>query len=427
MSSEVETLGQPQISTTKYRIMSYSRKDFLRISALVSATFMVPKFLRGTDTRSQDSMSNLFLPATNGKRLVVVQFSGGNDGLNMVIPHADDLYHSNRPTVGIKAANVLKMDDHFGLNPSMNGIKSLYDAGHFAFVNSVGYASPNRSHFRSMDIWHTASDENEFLGTGWIGRYMDACGDQALPHKAVEIDDTMSLALKGEFHSGTASRNPKRLKILTSDNLLMKIANDYHHHESDHQLVDYLHQVLTQTAESANYLMDKAKKGASKSIYPQHAFGKQMKTVADLILNGCETSVYYVTIGGFDTHAGQNAVQNRLLGIYSEAMDAFAKDLKDAGMWNDTLVMTFSEFGRRVKQNASQGTDHGTANVVMLAGGSLKKSGSINEKPDLVNLDQGDLVHKVDFRQVYATILQSWLSTDPEIVLGRKFGLLDFV
>jgi uncharacterized protein (DUF1501 family) len=217
------------------------------------------------------------------------------------------------------------------------------------------------------------------------------------------------------------------MKLLTGDPLLMKIANDYEHHESDHHLVDYLHKTLTETSQSATYLIEKAKAGKAKSIYPQHAFGKQMKMVADLILGGSETVIYYVSLSGFDTHAGQNGQQNRLLRIYSEAVEAFSKDMKDAGLWSDTLMMTFSEFGRRVKQNASQGTDHGTANVVMLAGGSLKQKGILNEAPDLKNLDDGDLVHKVDFRQVYATILQNWLATDPEIVLGRKFGMLEFV
>lgn len=406
---------------------NFSRKNFLKLTALASASFMLPKFLRGANAQSQSVLGNLFLSGTNGKRLIVVQFSGGNDGLNMVIPNGNDLYHSNRPTVGIKPANILKLDDYYGLNPSMTGIKALSDEGQFAFVNAVGYDNPNRSHFRSMDIWHSGSAENEYLATGWIGRWLDACGEKTAPHTAVEIDDSMSLALKGDHRNGIASRNPKRMKILTGDPLLMKIANDYHHHESDHQLVDYMHQCLTETSQSANYLIEKAKNSRATALYPQHAFGKQMKTVADLILNGSETTIYYVTMSGFDTHAGQNAQQNRLLGVYSEAMDALAKDLKGAGLWNDTLVMTFSEFGRRVKQNASQGTDHGTANVVMLAGGSLKKKGSINEAADLANLDQGDLIHKVDFRQVYATILQNWLGTDAEIVLGKKFGMLEFV
>jgi uncharacterized protein (DUF1501 family) len=406
---------------------SFSRKDFIRLTALASASFMLPKFLRGSDQQSQEVMKNLFLPATNGKRLVVVQFTGGNDGLNTIIPHVDDLYHSNRPTVGIKSSNVLRIDDHFGFNPAMSGIRELSDAGHFAFMNSVGYPDPNRSHFRSMDIWHSASDEQEYLTTGWIGRWLDACGETTAPHKAVEIDDAMSLALKGDHRNGIASKNPKRMRLLTADPLLMKIANDYQHHESDHALVDYLHMSLAETAQSAQYLIEKAKAAPTKSIYPQHAFGKHLKMVADLILGGSETTVYYVSLAGFDTHAGQNNQQNRMLGIYSQAMDAFAKDLKAAGMWNDTLVMTFSEFGRRVKQNASQGTDHGTANVVMFAGGSLRRKGSLNEAPDLAALDDGDLIHKVDFRQIYATILQNWLGTDPEIVLGRKFGVLDFI
>lgn len=405
----------------------FSRKDFLRISALASASFMLPKFLRGSDEQSSNALSNLFLPATNGKRLIVIQFTGGNDGLNMIVPYGNDLYHSNRPTVGIKNPEVLKMDTYHGFNPVMKGIHDLFNAGQFAAINSVGYPDPNRSHFRSMDIWHSGSGADQYLTTGWIGRYLDACGEMTVPHKAVEIDDTMSLALKGETRNGIAQRNPKRMKLLTEDQLLMQIANDYKHHESDHALVDYLHQSLTETAESASYLIEKAKAGGSKAFYPQHPFGKQMKNVADLILAGSETTVYYVSLAGFDTHAGQNGQQNRLLGIYSQAMEALAKDLKDAGQWQNTLVMTFSEFGRRVKQNASQGTDHGTANVVMFAGGSLKKAGVLNEAADLQNLDEGDLIHKVDFRQVYATILQNWLGTDHEVVLGKKFTLLDFV
>ncbi len=406
---------------------NFSRKDFLRISALATAGFMLPKFLRGADSDSQSAMNNLFLPVTNGKRLIVVQFSGGNDGLNMVVPYGNDIYHSSRPTIGIKKTEVLKFDDYHGLHPAMTGIHALYNQGHFAALNCVGYPDPNRSHFRSMDIWQNGCGPDEYLTTGWIGRYLDACGDQTPPHKAVEIDDTMSLALKGDHRNGIANNNPKRMKLLTEDALLMQIANDYHHHESDHALVDYLHQCLAETSQSANYLLEKAKIGGAKSIYPQHHFGKQMKNVADLILAGSETSVYYVSLPGFDTHAGQNVQQNKMLGIYSQAMDALAKDLQSAGLWNDTLVLTFSEFGRRVKQNASQGTDHGTAGVVMLAGGSLKKKGVINDAADLSNLEDGDLIYKIDFRQVYATILQNWLGTDPEIVLGKKFGLLDFV
>lgn len=405
----------------------FSRKDFLRISALASASFMLPKFLRGSNEESKSVLEKLFLPQTNGKRLIVVQFAGGNDGLNMLIPHGDDLYHSNRPGIGIKMPDILKLDDHYGFNPSMNGMRDLYNAGHVAAINCVGYPDPNRSHFRSMDIWQSGCGPDQYLTTGWIGRYLDACGETTVPHKAIEIDDTMSMALKGETRNGIASRNPKRMKLLTEDALLMQIANDYKHHESDHALVDYLHQSLTETAESANYLIEKAKAGGAKAFYPQHAFGKQMKNIADLIVAGSETTVYYVSMSGFDTHAGQNNQQNRLLGVYSQAMEALSKDLKDAGQWDNTLVLTFSEFGRRVKQNASQGTDHGTANVVLLAGGSLKKKGVISEKPDLQNLDDGDLIYKVDFRQVYATILQNWLGTDHEIVLGQKFGLLEFV
>lgn len=407
----------------------FSRKDFLRISALASATLMIPKFLRGENTESKNALDRLFLPATNGKRLIVVQLTGGNDGLNMVVPYGDDVYHSNRPTVGIKSAQVLRMNDYFGFNPGMTGVHDLYNSGQFAILNAVGYDNPNRSHFRSLDIWHSASDADRYIQSGWIGRWLDAnnTGDTIKPHLAVEIDDAMSLALKGNTVKGIGTRNPKRMRLLTEDQLLMQIANDYKHHESDHSLVDYLHKSLSETSQSAGYLIEKSKAGKPKAIYPQHAFGKQMKTVAELILGGSETAIYYVSLPGFDTHAGQNGQQNRLLKVFSEAIDAFSKDMKDAGLWNETLIMTFSEFGRRVKQNASQGTDHGTANVVMLSGGSLKNKGVLNEAADLSNLNEGDLIHKLDFRQVYATILQNWLGTEAEIVLGRKFGLLNFV
>ncbi|MEO5641671.1 MAG: DUF1501 domain-containing protein, partial [Bacteroidia bacterium] len=175
------------------------------------------------------------------------------------------------------------------------------------------------------------------------------------------------------------------------------------------------------------YIHDHLEKNKAKSIYPQHAFGKQMKLIAELILSGCETSVYYVSLPGFDTHAGQNNQQNRLLKVYGDAMQAFSDDLKAASLWDETLTMTFSEFGRRVKQNGSGGTDHGTANVMMFTGGNLKRKGILNEVPDLANLDNGDLIYKVDFRNVYASVLQNWLGADADIILGSKFDRMDFI
>ncbi|HEU4718501.1 MAG TPA: DUF1501 domain-containing protein [Bacteroidia bacterium] len=408
---------------------TYSRKDFLKLAGLASASFLLPKFLRGNDAQSEEMMKQLFLSGTNGKRIVVIQLSGGNDGLNTIIPFGDDLYHSNRPSIGLNENQVIRIDDHFSFNGALQGIADLHSEGFLSILNNVGYPNPNRSHFRSMDIWQSASDENKYLQTGWIGRWLDAScnGNDIRPHLALEVDDTLSLALKGDKVTGLAMKNPSRLELILKDPLLQKIAGEWKDEEDHHHNVEYLHKTLAEVSKSAGYLHDHLGKNMAKSVYPQHAFGKQMKVVADLILAGCETTVYYVSLPGFDTHAGQNGQQNRMLKIYADGLKAFADDLKAAGQWDNTLVMTFSEFGRRVKQNASKGTDHGTANVMIFAGGSLKKKGILNEAPDLSDLDNGDLRFKVDFRQVYATVLQNWLGTDAEIILGQKFGLLDFV
>ena len=399
------------------------------MAGLASASLMLPNFLRGNGTESSSLVDQLLLQKTNGKRLVVIQFSGGNDGLNTIIPFGDDLYHSNRPGIGIKADNIVRINDFFAFNKALQGIADLHNDGNVALLNSVGYPNPNRSHFRSLDIWHSASDANKYIQTGWVGRWLDAsCGSADLrPHLALEVDETLSLAMKGSNVNGIAMRNPGRLELLTKNSFLQATASSFHAHEDEHHNVAYLHKTLAETSKSVDYLHAHLQKNKSKAIYPQNPFGKKMKLIADLILSDCETSVYYVSLPGFDTHAGQNNQQNRLLKIYGDAVKAFSQDLKEAGLWDSTLVMTFSEFGRRVKQNASGGTDHGTANVMMFAGGSLRKKGVLNEAPDLKTLDNGDLIYKVDFRNVYATILQNWLATDPEIVLGQKFGVMDFI
>jgi uncharacterized protein (DUF1501 family) len=408
---------------------NYSRKDFLRLAGLASASLMLPNFLRGNGLQGESLVNNLLLNGTNGRRLIVIQLSGGNDGLNTIVPFTNDIYHSGRPGLGLLETEIIRINDQLAFNAQLTGLADLLGAGNLAVLNSVGYPNPNRSHFRSMDIWNSASDANKYVQTGWVGRWLySACAGQAIrPNLALEVDETLSLALKGEKVNGLAMRNPSRLELITKDKLLQQTATSYTAHEDEHHNVEYLHKTLAEVSKSAGYLHDHLNRNQAKAGYPQHAFGKKMKLVADLVLSDCETSVYYVSLPGFDTHAGQKNQQNRLLKIYGDALKAFSDDLKSAGQWDNTLVMTFSEFGRRVKQNASKGTDHGTANVLMLAGGKLRQHGILNDAPDLQNLDNGDLIYKIDFRQVYATILQNWLATDPEIVLGQKFGVMEFI
>jgi uncharacterized protein (DUF1501 family) len=312
-----------------------------------------------------------------------------------------------------------------GLNPVMQSLQSLYEAGHVSIVNSVGYPNQDRSHFRSMDIWHTASASDEYLSSGWLGRYLDhACGNCQQPYQALEIDDSLSLALKGQTRNGFAMSNPKQLQRSTQ-NKFIKAVSQHDHSEEDN--VAYLYKTMIDSQSSAQYLYQKSKVFQSKAAYPKTAFGQDLKQIAELITADTDTQVYYVSLTGFDTHANQKNQQERLLKQYADGMQALVKDLQGNGLFKDTLIMTFSEFGRRVQQNASNGTDHGTANNLFLIGENLRKPGFYNPAPDLSQLDNGDLIYQVDFRNIYATILDQWLDSPAPQVLGRQFQTLGLV
>lgn len=400
--------------------MKSSRRDFLKYSSLASASLFMPQFLKAS--------SGLLSDATKPKVLVVIQFSGGNDGLNCIIPFGDDIYQKARPSIGYKKDEVIKLGDGIGMNANLQGLADLYFDGDVVLVNSVGYPNPNRSHFRSMDIWQTGSDENIYLQTGWVGRILDStCNNNACakPHFAVEIDDSLSLALKGNLVSGFAVRDPKELKNVNANPFIDSIAQQSTHFEDDHHNVAYLHKLLADTAESTDYIYEKSKKYTNNAIYPANEFSNQLKTIAQLIIAESNTTIYYVSLSGFDTHAGQRNQQERQLRVYSDALKAFCSDLKANGKFKDTMIMTFSEFGRRVEENAGNGTDHGTANNVYLISGGLKQGGMINDMADLKNLQDGDLIHHVDFRSVYSTIMNKWLNVNSNLVLDKSYPLLD--
>ncbi|MBC8153198.1 MAG: DUF1501 domain-containing protein [Bacteroidetes bacterium] len=406
------------------------RRDFLKKSALTTAgTMLIPHFLKAYE------LNRLGLVPTVGKTLVIVQLSGGNDGLNTVVPFRNDIYYRERPTLAIPRDKVLTINDEIGFNPALAPLKALYDDGLVTVINNVGYPNPDRSHFRSMDIWQTASDSDRYLATGWVGRYLDAnCtgADTCQPHRAVEVDDTLSLALKGRSVNGLAMLNPQKLYNQTQGGFVGGLAKAGH--DGEHNNVGYLYKTLAETVSSAAYVYDKSARSArpvnaTKGAYPANELGNRLKTVSELIQSGVSTSVYYVSISGFDTHINQPGQQERLLRQYAEAVNAFMGEMKATNRQNDVLLMTFSEFGRRVKQNASNGTDHGTANNVFLIGGGLNGTASkvFNEAPNLTNLDEGDLTYTVDFRNIYATLLRNWLQTDDVAILGRKFETLGFV
>jgi uncharacterized protein (DUF1501 family) len=395
-----------------------NRRNFLKKTALIaSSSLFVPRFLSAEDHEPDIQARD--------RKLVVVQLSGGNDGLNTVIPYRNDIYYQLRPNIAIPAAQTIQISDELGLNPYMHSILPVFEKGELAIINNVGYPNPDRSHFRSMDIWHTASDSNEYLKTGWLGRMLDNCCPlDAGQHFGLEANEILSLALKGERMKGMAVEDINRLYKTTKDPFLSNIAT-LHHNSGD--TVDYLYKTLNDTRKSVEYLKAKADQYTPKTAYPQNILAWNLRGIAQLINAGADTKVYYVSIAGFDTHALQLNKHNELLKTVSDSLAAFIRDLRQGRQLNSTLILVFSEFGRRVKENGSQGTDHGTANNVWLLGGKLKKAGFINEGPDLEDLEDYDLKFSVDFRNIYATILNNWLKANGEKVLGRRFDILDFV
>jgi uncharacterized protein (DUF1501 family) len=393
-----------------------NRRDFLKTSSLASGAFFIPSFLKPFE----------FSAGSNShKVLVVVQLSGGNDGLNTIVPFENDLYYNKRKSLALPKTDIIRLNDQLGMNPAMSALQELNDQGWMSVLNSVGYPNPDRSHFRSMDIWQSASASNEYLSTGWIGRYLDSNCTGC--DSAIEVDDTLSLAMKGHSRKGIAVKDPTRLYQATREPFFKGIADAVGPAMLNEDNLGYLYKTMIETCSSAEYINATSRTFDVKAEYPNSGFAKQLKMISKFIQSGLQTKVYYVSLGGFDTHVGQKGTQERLLKEWSEGMSAFLKDLKTGGKLDDTLVMTFSEFGRRVEQNASNGTDHGTANNLFLFGGKLSRKGIYNEAPDLYDLDEGDLKYKVDFRNVYATLLHKWLEVDDSTVLNGNFGQMDLV
>ena len=394
------------------------RRNFLRQSTLASSLLFVPNFVKAFEQVAKASLGY--------KKLVIVQLSGGNDGLNTIVPFTNDIYYKNRPGISIPKKDLIKVTDDLGFNKSLAPLKNLYDQGYLSIINNVGYPNPNRSHFRATDIWQTASSANEYLDTGWVGRYIDRYGK--MPYSGIEIDDSLSLIMKGETMNGIATKNPRVLFNNTQTPYFKKVlSHQSDQHLSEHNL-GYLYKTMIEAKSSAKYIYETSKTYKSKQEYPNNAFGKQLKTTAEFINSNIKSKVYYVSMGGFDTHANQADRQKRLLSTYSESMEVFVNELKQNDTFKDTLILTFSEFGRRVQQNAAGGTDHGAANNVFIIGENLKSKGFYNELPDLANLDaNGDIIHTVDFRSVYATILEKWLRVDDAVILNKSFGKLDFI
>lgn len=390
------------------------RRDFLRSTGLVTTSLLVPRFLHG--------MGGVLM--LNGRKLVVVQLTGGNDGLNTIVPLRSDDYYRLRPKLAIARDLALPITDGLGLNPGMSALRPLFDDGRLCVINGVGYPDPDRSHFRSMDIWHTASGSDTFLDTGWLGRYLDA--RHTSPHDVVEFGGTLSLANKGERVKALAMNDPARFLQAAREPWFAKLASGGH--AAEHQQLGYLYRTMAETYQSAGHIQERLKPRTTSVVFPKTAFATQLRHVSAFIQSGMETSVYYTSAGGFDTHVNQAVKHQKLWTEVGAGIAAFVDDLRAAGLGKEVLVMVFSEFGRRAKENASNGTDHGTAGPVLLIGEGLKKPGAFNALPSLTDLDgNGDLQFTIDFRRIYATLLKDWLGTEPGAVLGGRFDKLPVV
>jgi uncharacterized protein (DUF1501 family) len=399
-----------------------NRRRFLQVGSLASTSLFLPKFLKAMESR------HTFVPEGN-KVLVVIQLSGGNDGLNTVIPYRNDVYYKLRPSLAIERDKALSLTDEIGLHPALTGLKGLYDDGAMGILNNVGYPNPDRSHFRSMDIWQTGSNAKDVWSSGWIGRYLDAqCAGCDKPVQALEIDDTLSLAMKGDVQKGLAFSDPGRLLSRGNDTFFKDLLRQEPSKTEDaHHNVDYLYKTMAETMSSASYIQQQFKVYNSQQTYPNSHLGKSLNSIAKLIMSDISTKVYYVSHGSFDTHVNQQGQQQQLFKQLDEALTVFTNDLKANNRFKDVVVMTFSEFGRRVAQNASGGTDHGTANNMFIIGGGLKQQGLLNNGPDLEKLKDGDLQYQVDFKSVYATLLNKWLGADDKSILKQDYEQLSFI
>ncbi len=407
-----------------------TRREFLANCGVVTAAATLPQFLVRTAhgvavANGWEPGSETPLPGFKDDRvLVVVQLSGGNDGLNTIIPHADDDYHRVRPQLAIKADQRLRLDDEVSLHAALKPLKSLYDDGRVALIQGVGYPNPNRSHFRSMEIWHTASDADQYLNAGWIGRYFDNnCAGEPQATAGVAIGDEFPQAFGGERGMGVAFQTPERFGYVPGrkgDDLASFRAINRADAPAPNDQVDFLRHVTRNADLTSERLRQTNQRTRNAVRYPFDPFGQGLATVARMIAGGLGARIYYVSLGGFDTHSNQAGQHERLLGVYASGLEAFHRDLTALGQSRRVLVMTFSEFGRRVRQNASGGTDHGTAAPMILTGHAVA-GGLKGRRPSLADLDQGDLKHTVDFRSVYASVLRQWFDADPTVVLGRPF------
>ncbi len=373
-------------------------------------------------------------PSSQDRVLVVIQLTGGNDGLNTIVPHTNELYYKARPKLAISKEDVLKFNSDIGLHPSMRGIASLIEDKKFCIVQGVGYPNPNRSHFESMDIWHSCQRKESRSSDGWLGRYFSQLNHpmSAVPTDSIGLhlgSEQLPLALvaRGVQTPSLASIEQLRWKGKSESNIARadteRMPSTKREVDTESNLLDFVSASTTAAMQASDRLEKALASPDSSGDFPNSQLGEKLKIVSRLLLAGLKTKVYYVTLDGFDTHANQLVAHSGLMRQWSEALRSFHQRLESAGLGERVLVLTFSEFGRRVAENASQGTDHGAAAPAFLSGPKLENT-IVGIQPSLSELDDGDLKFHTDFRRVYATLIEDWLGVSSKNVLTEEHSKL---
>jgi uncharacterized protein (DUF1501 family) len=434
-----------------------TRRDFLRSTVLgASATWTVPMFIERTFGQLHEGARDLAIQPTTGKDgtiLIVLQLAGGNDGLNTLVPYADDTYQKARPRLAKKESEIIRLNDHVGLNNSMPFLGSMFKEGNLGIVQGVGYPNPNRSHFVSTSIWETADTHNR-SSTGWLGRYFDNACPGADPTVGISFNKTQPESFGALKNPGVCLNSPELYRWIYGGGEKVQAEEFFSNLNKPEELEDdeptdggsiampaggkiggiegegnlaFLERVALDAQVSSKTILELAAKHKTSVRYDGTPLARNLNLVARMIAGGMPTRVYYVSHGGFDTHNQQVNSHDRLLGQLDSALKSFFADLRQQGNDKRVVLMTFSEFGRRVSENASAGTDHGKASCLFLAGDAVK-GGLHGTHPSLTDLSEGDIKHTVDFRSVYGTVLGDWLKApDLKPILGAnylKMGLL---
>ena len=437
-----------------------TRRDFLRSTVLgASAAWTVPMFIDRTFGQLHEGARDSAVQPVTGKDdtiLVVLQLAGGNDGLNTLVPYGDDAYHKARPRLAKKEKEIIKLSDHVGLNSFMPFLGSLFKEGDLGIVQGVGYPNPNRSHFVSTSIWETA-DTNNRSSTGWLGRYFDNSCPGADPTVGISFNKTQPESFGATKNPGVCLNSPELYRWIhgggekaqaeeffadlnrpdavqdddddapnEGGSIAMPAGGKVGGISGEGNLA-FLERVALDAQVSSAKILELAAKHKTTVPYDGSPIARNLNLVSRMISGGMPTRVYYVSHGGFDTHNQQLNSHDRLLGQLDSALKSFFTDLKEQGNDKRVVLMTFSEFGRRVSENASAGTDHGKASCLFLAGHGVK-GGLHGSHPSLTDLSEGDIKHTVDFRGVYGTLLSDWLK-EPDLkpILGAVYPKLGLI